>query len=146
MNKLFFIAALSSLIFSSCDIRKNDQPATNKIIQAEIKDPTSIQLIDSVYDFGKIQEGEIVAFNFRFKNTGRKPLVITNVHASCGCTIADKPAKPILPNEIGFIIAKFNSDHKPGEAHKTITVTSNASPEFPELLLKGTVIGKTEDD
>jgi len=146
MNKVYFIAAISSLIICSCDIRKNDQKAANKMVQAEMKDPTTIQIIDSVYDFGKIKEGEIVAFNFRFKNTGTKPLVITNVHASCGCTIADKPEKPILPNEIGFIIAKFNSDHKPGEAHKTITVTSNASPEFPELLLKGTVIGKTEDD
>ena len=49
-----------------------------------------------------------------------------------------------LYNKCGFIKVKFNSDHRPGEAHKTITITSNARPEFPVLVLKGTVIGRSE--
>ncbi len=48
----------------------------------------------------------------------------------------------MMPGETGFIKVKFNSDKSPGEAHKTVTVTSNANPPFPELLLKGEVIGK----
>jgi hypothetical protein len=51
-----------------------------------------------------------------------------------------------MPGEIGHIKVKFNSDKKPGEAHKTLTITSNAQPEFPQLLLKGTVEGKTETE
>jgi hypothetical protein len=66
--------------------------------------------------------------------------------ASCGCTVAEKPEKPVMPGEIGHIKVKFNSDKKPGEAHKTLTITSNAQPEFPQLLLKGTVEGKTETE
>ena len=91
-----------------------------------------------------MKEGEFVTYNYRFKNTGKNPLVIYEALASCGCTVPEKPEHPIAPGELGFIKVKFNSDHRPGEAHKSITITSNAQPEFPILILKGTVIGKTE--
>ncbi len=130
-------------LLTSCDVRKKDKQATVPVQQPqEMKDPTTVQIIDSVYDFGKVAEGEIVEFSYRFKNTGTNPLVVTNVAASCGCTVADKPEAPVKPGEIGFIKVKFNSDKRPGQAHKTVTVSSNANPTFPELLLKGEVIGK----
>jgi len=149
MKKLLLTGCLAALFISSCDIRNQDKPkksATDQTPQApEVKlDPTTVQIIDTVFNFNKIKEGEIVEFNYRFKNTGDKPLVISETHASCGCTVPEKPDHPIQPGEIGFIKVKFNSDKRPGEAHKTITVTSNANPEFPTLELKGTVIGKEE--
>ena len=104
---------------------------------------TSVTIIDSVYDFGEITEGEMVEFNYRFKNSGNKPLVVSNVSASCGCTVPEKPEAPVQPGETGYIKVKFNSDKRVGEAHKTIMVQSNANPAFPELLLKGIVISKT---
>ena len=143
--KVFLIA---SLLFSitSCDVRKHDARPVRKedTSHPEMKDPTTVQIIDSIYDFGTIKEGDFVEYSYRFKNTGKTPLVVFEANASCGCTVPEKPENPIKPGEIGFIKVKFNSDHRPGEAHKTIMVTSNARPEFPVLLLKGTVIGKTE--
>ena len=68
----------------------------------EIKDPTTVQMIDSVYDFGQYDEGEIVEYSYQFKNTGNKPLVVSNAHASCGCTVPEKPEKPIIPGEMGL--------------------------------------------
>ncbi len=149
MKPLYFYSIAFVILFSSCDIRKNDKSLEKKSATASTKNnteapPTSVQIIDSVYDFKKIKEGDIVEFNYRFKNTGTNPLIVTEAQASCGCTVPEKPQYPITPGEIGFIKVKFNSDHRPGEAHKTIMVTSNARPEFPVLLLKGTVIGKTE--
>lgn len=147
-KKITTLVALSLFFMASCDIRKQDkqmksatEPSATK---QEIKDPTTVQIIDSAYDFKKVKEGEIVEYNYRFKNTGDKPLIISETHASCGCTVPEKPDHPIAPGEMGFIKVKFNSDKRPGEAHKTITVTSNANPEFPVLILKGTVIGKEE--
>ncbi|MEY4703711.1 MAG: hypothetical protein RIR96_1608 [Bacteroidota bacterium] len=142
-----FVAMIFTLsIFVSCDIRKSDKQVAP--VQQEKKKsslaPTTVQLIDSVFDFGTIKEGDVVSFSYRFKNTGDKPLEVTNVMASCGCTVPEKPEEPIEPGQIGFIKVKFNSDRKPGEAHKTVTVESNANPEFPTLLLKGTVVGKSE--
>ena len=54
----------------------------------------------------------------------------------------EKPEEPVKPGEMGFIKVKFNSENRPGEVHKSVTVTSNANPPFNDLLLKGTVIGK----
>lgn len=145
MKNIYFLIIASSLLMYSCDIRKKDKQAPKTAASKHtITDPTTVEIIDSVYDFGTINEGDIVEFSFRFKNTGKKPLEIADAKASCGCTVPEKPTAPIKPGEIGYIKVKFNSDRKPGEAKKSITVTSNAMPEFPELYLKGTVIGKKE--
>ena len=93
-----------------------------------------------MYNFGKVVDGDKVEYNYRFRNTGNKPLVIINASASCGCTVPQKPEKPILPGEIGFIKVVFDSRGRIGETHKSITVTSNAHPGFPELKLEGEVI------
>ena len=73
MFKYITIAA-SVLIFISCDVRnkkvvEKNEPLTQQI---EIKDPTTVQIIDSIYNFGKVADGEIVEYNYRFKNTGTK--------------------------------------------------------------------------
>ena len=149
MKKHFFYTFSLVILFSSCDIRKNGKSTEKKSATSTAENktdapPTTAQIIDTVYDFKKVKEGDIVEYNYRFKNTGTNPLVITEAQASCGCTVPEKPEHPIAPGEIGFIKVKFNSDHRPGEAHKTITITSNARPEFPVLVLKGTVIGRSE--
>jgi hypothetical protein len=142
MFKGFFLMSSICILMAGCDVRKKDKQAGIPV-KKEINDPTTIQVIDSIYDFGKVTEGEIVEYSYRFKNTGSNPLVISEQpRASCGCTIAERPEEPIMPGDTGFIKVKFNSDHRPGEAHKTVTVSSNANPPFPELLLKGDVIGK----
>ncbi len=136
----------SILFLLSCNVRNKKVAEKNQPLkqQIEIKDPTSVQMIDSNYNFGKVEEGGVVEYNYRFKNTGSKPLIVTNVSASCGCTIPVKPEQPIKPGETGFIKVKFNSEHRVGNAHKTVTVSSNAEPAFPELLLTGEVIEKKE--
>ena len=143
MNKCLFLFTVS-VILISCDVRKRDRIADDTAKQREqaLKDTTSVLIIDSVYDFGKVADGEKVVYNYRFRNTGLKPLVISNATASCGCTVPQKPDKPILPGETGFIKVVFDSKGRIGTAHKSISITSNAHPEFPELMLTGEVIKK----
>ncbi len=138
--------AISILLLVSCNVRNKQVVEKNEPLtqQIEIKDPTTVQIIDSSYNFGKVEEGVIVEYNYRFKNTGSKPLIVTNVSASCGCTIPEKPEQPIKAGETSFIKVKFNSDHRVGNTHKTVTVSSNAEPAFPELLLTGEVTAKKE--
>src|SRR5437879_3781402 len=38
------------------------------------------------YNFGEVPEGPQVTHEFKFANTGKEPLILSNVHASCGCT------------------------------------------------------------
>jgi len=145
MKTTCYITLLSILLIS-CDFRKkNDNKGLSATDLQMLSKPTTVKIIDSVYDFGKVNEGELVQYNFRFRNSGNNPLVIQNVSASCGCTVPEKPEKPIQPGEIGFIKVTFNSTRRPGEVNKAITITSNADPEFCELYLKGTVIGKTTE-
>lgn len=144
-KSLFALIAFSSLLMS-CDVRKKDKIAAVQNKETELpKDPTTVEIIDSVYDFGSVGEGAVVEYNYRFKNIGDKPLVVSEVHASCGCTVPEKPEAPIKPGEIGFIKVKFNSEGRPGEVRKSVTVSSNANPGFPTLQLKGHVDGKEKD-
>ena len=139
--KKYTLFLLIPLFIISCDARrkKGISDDTARQMEMALKDTTTVQLIDSLYNFGKVTEGEKVEYNFRFKNTGKKPLVITNTSASCGCTVAEKPEKPIQAGEIGFIKVVFNSKGKSGHNEKSITVTSNANPAFPPLILSGNV-------
>ena len=139
--KNFFLFLLVAATLFSCDVRRRDKIADDNLKQYEklLKDSTTVQIIDSAYNFGKVTEGEKVEYSYRFKNTGKKPLVVVQATASCGCTVPQKPEKPILPGEIGFIKIVFDSKGRVGEAHKTISVTSNANPEFTPLVLTGMV-------
>lgn len=136
---ILFLFVLATIV--SCDVRRKDKIADDSEAQKALalKDSTTVQIIDSAYDFKTSNQGEKVVYNYRFKNTGTKPLVIVEATASCGCTVPEKPEKPILPGETGFIKVAFDSKAV-GLAHKTINVTSNAKPEFPQLVLTGKVI------
>ena len=142
--KQLFIALSILAVFASCKGRKTmDAPKTQEeMTKLTESAPTTVQMLDSVYDFGKVTEGQLVEYSFRFKNTGTNPLVITNAVGSCGCTVAEKPEQPVLPGEIGYMKVKFNSENRVGDAHKTVTVSANVPTGFPELLIKGEVIKK----
>lgn len=135
------IAFLVPLFLISCDVR-NLKSKTNIFTPpfTGFKDSTTVQVIDAVYNFNKIKDGEKVEFAFRFKNTGNHPLIIQSANPSCGCTIAEKPEKPVAVGETGTIKAIFNSSGKSGEVHKAVNVISNAYPSFPPLVITGTVI------
>lgn len=141
MNKFIVSLCFTCLIFS-CNIRstKNKEDEMAGSTTAQFSDSTTVQLIDSVYNFGHVTDGDKVQYNYRFRNTGNKPLIIASAVASCGCTVPEKPEEPVKPGEVGFLKVVFNSKGRVGEVHKTITVTSNAYPKFPELQLTGQVV------
>ncbi len=144
MKRNYFSLAMIAIILISCNIRTKDRLANDASKQYELflRDTTTVQVIDSSYNFGKVTDGDKVEYNYRFKNTGTKPLVIINTTASCGCTIPQKPERPIAAGDTGVIKVVFDSKGRVGTAHKTITVVANARPVFPDLLLTGEVVGK----
>ncbi len=148
MLKSLLLAGSVAALLASCDVRRKDTlspqlSAKDSAAKAQaMATPTSVQMIDSAYNFGKVTEGEVVEYSYRFKNTGANPLIVTSATASCGCTVPEKPEQPVMPGETGFIKVKFNSEKRVGTAHKTITVMSNAEPAFPELQLTGEVLEK----
>jgi len=105
---------------------------------------TKVEWLDGMdKDFGKITEGKILEVNFRFKNIGNKPLVISNVSASCGCTIPEIPKKPYAPGESGVIKASFNSSGKVGANSKQVNVFANIDPAMTTLVFRVEVKAKS---
>ena len=94
------------------------------------------------YDFGRINEGDVVSTKFKFTNAGKVVLLITHAQASCGCTVPTTPKDPIKPGESNVIDVEFNSIGKHGETIKTITIEANTQPRQTVLSIKATVIPK----
>ncbi|MDN3687866.1 DUF1573 domain-containing protein [Cyclobacterium jeungdonense] len=119
-------------------------PSNAQNVQAA--DPSSIGAFtfeEEVFDFGTIQEGEVVEHLFTFENSGQAPLVISNIQASCGCTSPEWTKTPIKPGEEGFVKVVFNSTGKSGVQSPTVTIQANTSPNVTRLRLKGSVNRKT---
>ena len=77
------------------------------------------------FDFGDIQEGQVVSHSFEIFNSGDEDLIINKVKASCGCTAA-QPEKDILKSgESTKIKVKFNSSRRSGKQKKYVYVFSN---------------------
>jgi len=93
------------------------------------------------HDFGSITEGEKPMYTFRFTNTGDEAITITHVQPSCGCTAPSYSTEPVIPNEMGEITVEYNSEGRPGEFNKTISVQANgAAVGYTTLRITGTVI------
>lgn len=97
---------------------------------------------EAIYEFGVVQEGEKVEHRYTFTNTGKSPLIISNVSASCGCTTPEYSAHPISPGEEGNVTVVFDSNNQVGQQQKIITIVSNAEPTRAILQLKGEVKNK----
>lgn len=87
------------------------------------------------HDFGTVIQGEKVKHSFLVTNTGDDTLIISNVHASCGCTAALPDKTELKPGESTNIKVEFNSTGRTGSQVKYITVKSN-DKENPEFNLK----------
>jgi hypothetical protein len=107
---------------------------------------TTIKYDNERFDYGIIDEGEIVKHAFKFTNTGKEPLVISNCKGSCGCTVPTWPKEPIAPGATAEIKVEFNSKGKPGPQSKRVTVTANTNPTETFLEVAGEVKGKAQPD
>lgn len=95
------------------------------------------------HDFGTIAQGTPVSYEFKFKNTGNEPIVLSDVVPSCGCTTPEYSKAPVLPGKTAVIKAGYNAAAM-GAFHKSITVTSNASNSTQVIFIKGTVVDKAQ--
>lgn len=108
------------------------------------KGVATISLDKREYDFGTVNEGEIVETVFKVTNSGTTNLVITNATGSCGCTVPVWPKAPIKPGETGDIAVKFNTSGKPNRQMKTVTLTANTESGREVLTLRGSVTPKAK--
>ena len=124
------LGALCLIAFTSCKDDATKKINEENVAQAAERDATSSKFptieFDKVeHDFGEIENGTNVETVFSYKNVGEAPLVITNIAASCGCTVPKDWSREALPvGETGTFTVSFNGKGK-NKVSKTVTVTAN---------------------
>ncbi len=118
MRKTFFFSAL--VIFSLVCLRQacaEQQPAAGE---------------ENAWDFGKVQESQILTHNFALKNNGQKVLNIKEVTTSCGCTVSVVKKKQLEPGEETTIEVKFKAKGYNGPTKQFVYVHTD-DPDKPVI-------------
>src|SRR5574344_1606834 len=103
----------------------------------------ALRFNEIVHDFGKISvDSGAQKCQFVFTNISSSPVAISNVLASCGCTVPTWSKAPIKPGEKGVIKVTFLNDQGPYPFDKTLTVYTTASNKPIILRITGVVYEK----
>jgi hypothetical protein len=135
MKKISILVLLVfAFLMTSCKkdatakIKSENLKNVQQKVEVNKADAPVITFDKKVHDFGDINEGDVVETTFKFKNTGKTALIITNIKGSCGCTVpSDWKKEPIKPGEESEFTVKFNSRNKPNKQNKTVTITANTA-------------------
>jgi hypothetical protein len=136
MRKVLFLAgfAIIGLIMMSFRVKENNFTFFGM---------AKFAWTETTHDFGKIAQGKPVTVEFKFKNSGDVPLVISNVQWSCGCTPTDYTKEAIAPGKEGMVKVSYNSA-RAGVFSKTVRVTANIEGGTEVLTVKGEVVAQKE--
>lgn len=125
------LSALCMVAFTSCKeesaVAKVNTENVAKAAErdAVVGDFPAITFDKTEHDFGEIENGTPVETTFSYTNTGKAPLVVTNIKSTCGCTVPQGWSKePLAPGESSQFTVKFNGKGA-NKISKTVTVTAN---------------------
>ncbi|CAM4242082.1 DUF1573 domain-containing protein [Gillisia limnaea] len=141
---ILMIAALGTMIFTSCKDDASSKVKAENVETAAERDAQDVYypeltFEESEFDFGNIAQNAAQEHIFKFTNTGKAPLVITNATSTCGCTVPTYPKnESIAPGEGGEMLVKFNGAGQ-GQVTKTVTVTANTEKGTELLRIKAFV-------
>lgn len=96
------------------------------------------------HDFGQIEWKHPATVKYSIKNTGDKPLVLTDVEPDCACTAAHWTKTPIAPGAAGEIEVVFDAKAL-GHFYKSVAVYTNAQPHLVYLKFNGEVVREIKD-
>lgn len=153
MKKILYLVLFLSA--SSVAVRAQESKALAPVKTEETAKPAEeakpnpnaaeITFEQEVHDFGTIPYDGNGTYDFKFTNTGKEPLVITNAAGSCGCTVPKWPKEPILKGQSSVINVHYDTK-RPGPFTKTVTIASNAKTASKVITIKGTVETKEQTD
>lgn len=134
-----FLSIFSLLILlSGCNRTEKNESVSEK-------KGAGITFKEQNYDFGQLNEGDVVEHDFEFTNTGEVPLEIIDVQVQCGCTVASRPDGLIGVGRSDKITVRFNSSGKLGMNRKLVSVLANTAEPIKPIEFTATVIpAKTE--
>lgn len=147
MKKIFtfiFCIAFSLLASAQSSVTKVSKKTKNAISNSSITENTTtvaptedLTLAETEYDFGKIPQGKPVTHNFEFTNTGKIPLALDNVRASCGCTTPEWSRDTVAVGATAIIKVGYNAANE-GPFTKPVTIIYNGN-QSKQIIIKGEV-------
>lgn len=124
------LSALCMVAFTSCKEDATSKVKSENVAVAAERDATSadfpvITFDKTEHDFGTIENGTPVETVFNYTNTGKAPLLITDIKSTCGCTVPqDWSREPLQPGESSKFTVKFNGKGA-NKVSKTVSITAN---------------------
>ena len=73
--------------------------------------------------------------HFAFRNISSRPVTITRVKTSCGCTVAKLHSQTIAPGKEGKITVTFHPNGQVGQLYNRAFVYTNLSDSYPVMCL-----------
>lgn len=136
---------LSAFTFSALAQQPAAQPVAAPATEAKPDNPNAAEMTfeKEVHDYGTIKQGADGNCEFKFKNTGKEPLIISNAKGSCGCTVPTYPKEPIMKGQTGSIKVHYDTK-RVGAFTKTVTIESNGKTPTKVLTIKGLVEASEE--
>ncbi len=149
IRKTFGMLAVAALVLStSC----KKESASEKIDASNVEKTMAesaasgklpvVKFDKAEHDFGTIAEGDKVETEFKITNEGEADLIIINAQGSCGCTVPVWPKEPIKPGESAPLKVSFDSNGKPGQQQKSVTLTTNSKEGSEKVTIKANVTPK----
>lgn len=131
------------LLFSIAGFGQDKTSATANTAVATNPKAPEITFEKTTHDFGTVKKGTPVVYKFKYKNTGKEPLIIFDCRAGCGCTTPKCSKEPLKPGKTGFIEVHYDS-MRVGHFGKEIMIKSNAKNGVVTLVIKGVIQAETE--
>lgn len=147
MKKILIAITVVSFLVVSCKESATSKVKKENIESAKERDEKHdnlpiISFDKASYDFGTIDEGDVIETEFLITNSGKSDLIIKKASATCGCTIPDWPKEAIKPGEAAPMKVKFNSRGKRNKISKTITLVTNTESGKETVKITGFVTPK----
>lgn len=146
MKNLFLTLSVIGLVFfTSCKENATKKINTENVAKAAERDAQaivfpSISFDKTEHDFGQIMNGTPVVTTFSYTNTGRSPLVVTDIKSTCGCTVPkDWTKEPLMPGESSKFTVNFNGKGA-NKISKTITLTTNTEKGNEQVKISAFIV------
>jgi len=95
--------------------------------------------VDTIFSYGNIERNSVGLASIKFYNIGQKPLIISKVNSSCGCTVPSWPKDSIIPGDSNVIQVQYDTK-RVGFINKEINIISNANKPDIQIAIRGNVV------
>lgn len=146
MKKVVFTISAIVMLNMFVQAQNAEKPVGDTPAVVQKESTAEMTFEKEVHDFGTIENGGNGTYEFKFKNTGKEPVIISDAKGSCGCTVPTYPKDiPILPGQTQSIKVTYDTK-RVGNFMKTVTVQSNTKKHVDVLTIKGTVLAEVVEE